>query len=99
MAKYILTNRAVKDLSEIWSYTFEAWSEQQANKYYTLLIETCQKITNNPTLGKSYDRINTHLLGFAIGKHIIFYQILQNKDILVIRFLHERMDLKNILKE
>lgn len=52
MAKYILTNRAVKDLSEIWSYTFEAWSEHQANKYYTLLIETYQKITNNPTLRK-----------------------------------------------
>ncbi|WP_394799929.1 hypothetical protein [Myroides odoratimimus] len=25
--------------------------------------------------------------------------MLRNKDILVIRFLHERMDLKNILKE
>ncbi|WP_394798193.1 type II toxin-antitoxin system RelE/ParE family toxin [Myroides odoratimimus] len=94
-----MTNRAVKDFSEIWSYPFEAWSEHQANKYYTLLIETCQKITNNPTLGKSYNRINTHLLVFGIGKHITFYQILQNKDILVIRFLHERMDLKNILKE
>ncbi len=32
MAKYKLTNKAVKDLANIWNYTFEAWSERQADK-------------------------------------------------------------------
>lgn len=98
MAKYILTNQAVIDLSEIWSYTYEVWSESQANKYYSLLIGTCQEIANKPTLGKNYDKIDLNLFGLSIGKHIIFYQIQQNKDILVIRFLHGRMDLKKSLE-
>ncbi len=34
MAKYTLTNKAVKDLSEIWNYTFDQWSERQADFYY-----------------------------------------------------------------
>lgn len=33
MPKYILTNKAVEDLSTIWNYTFEVWSETQADKY------------------------------------------------------------------
>ena len=33
MAKYHLTNKAVDDLSEIWDYTYEVWSENQADKY------------------------------------------------------------------
>ena len=27
MAKYVLTNKAVEDLSEVWNYTYEVWSE------------------------------------------------------------------------
>ncbi len=34
MANYILTNKAVDDLSSIWNYTFDFWSEQQADIYY-----------------------------------------------------------------
>ncbi|WP_417943207.1 type II toxin-antitoxin system RelE/ParE family toxin [Flavobacterium sp. RS13.1] len=41
MAKYYLTNKAVEDLSEIWDYTIEVWSEMQAENYYGLLLLTC----------------------------------------------------------
>ena len=34
MAKYFLTNKAVEDLSKIYEYTFELWSQNQADKYY-----------------------------------------------------------------
>ncbi len=41
MAKFKLTNNAVKDLSDIWNYTFDAWSESQADKYYKLILDAC----------------------------------------------------------
>ncbi|MDP9954950.1 plasmid stabilization system protein ParE [Epilithonimonas hungarica] len=34
MAKYLFTKKAVDDLSEIYEYTYEFWSENQADKYY-----------------------------------------------------------------
>ena len=38
MAKFKLTNNAVKDLSDIWSYTVETWSEShQISTYYKLI--------------------------------------------------------------
>ena len=55
MAKYLLTNKAVEDLSKIWDYTYEVWSENQADKYYELLIEACQEISKSPDIGKNYD--------------------------------------------
>ena len=48
--KYHLTNKAVEDLSDIWEYTLDAWSERQADAYYNMLIGACQKITENPQL-------------------------------------------------
>ena len=52
MAEYKLTNQAVEDLTKIWEYTFEIWSEKQADTYYDSLIINCQEIADNPKLGK-----------------------------------------------
>ena len=38
MAGYSFTNKAVNDLSDIWNYTRDSWSEKQADKYYTMLL-------------------------------------------------------------
>jgi len=99
MAKYILTNKAVKDLTNIWNYTFDNWSEIQADKYYKMLIKNCQIIAENPYTGKNYEAILTGLRGHKIGRHIIFYSIENENKILIIRILHENMDLKNRIRE
>tara|TARA_R110002124_G_scaffold101729_4_gene249530 strand:- start:788 stop:1087 length:300 start_codon:yes stop_codon:yes gene_type:complete len=94
MAEYKLTNKAVEDLSKIWEYTFEVWSEKQADKYYDRLITSCQEIANNPELGKNYHDITDSLLGMKINRHIIFYRTLDENYVEITRILHERMDLK-----
>ncbi len=80
-------------------YTYVVWSENQADKYYELLIETCQEISKTPDIGKNYDDIEKNIIGFRVGKHIIFYQGIKPGEILVVRILHERMDLKNRIGE
>ena len=94
MAKFKLTNKAVEDLSKIWEYTFEVWSENQADKYYEMLISNCQEIADTPQLGKNYDEIIQGLLGVKTNRHIIFYRTLDENHIEITRILHERMDLK-----
>ena len=44
MAKVALRQRAIDDLNNIWFYTFEEWSEKQADKYYATLEFTCMEI-------------------------------------------------------
>ena len=95
MAKYHLTNKAVEDLADIWNYTFDEWSENQADKYYLLLLDSCQEVAENPNIGKHYDNITKKLLGYKSNEHILFYQIISNSEIEIIRILHGRMDLKS----
>ena len=99
MAKFKLTNKTVEDLSKIWDYTFEVWSENQADRYYEMLISNCQEIAYNPLIGKNYDGITQNLLGLKTNRHIIFYRTLNENYVEITRILHERMDLKNRLTE
>ncbi|WP_457618478.1 type II toxin-antitoxin system RelE/ParE family toxin [Lutibacter sp.] len=99
MAEFKLTNKAVEDLSKIWDYTFEVWSERQADKYYESLISNCQEIANNPDLGKKYEGITQNLFGMKTNRHIIFYRTITENYVEITRILHERMDLKKRILE
>ncbi|MCC6369546.1 MAG: type II toxin-antitoxin system RelE/ParE family toxin [Bacteroidia bacterium] len=99
MAKYFLTKKAVEDLTAIWNYSFEFWSENQADKYYSELLEDCGLIAKNPNLGKQYPNIAKELYGYNSGQHIIFYRRQSKNEIEITRFLHGSMDLKNRIKE
>ncbi|SDB51376.1 toxin ParE1/3/4 [Flavobacteriaceae bacterium MAR_2010_188] len=94
MAEFKLTNKAIEDLSKIWEYTFEVWSENQADKYYEMLISGCQEIADNPLLGKYYDGFTPSLFGIKTNRLIIFYRTLNENYVEITRILHERMDLK-----
>ena len=99
MAKYFLTNKAVDDLSKIWNYTFDFWSEHQADLYYQMLLESFKKIAENPNIGKKYEGIIAQLFGLRSGRHVIFYRKIDGNKIEITRILHEQMDLKNRIME
>ena len=95
MAKFSFTNRALDDLIEIWDYSVENWSENQAEKYYNLIIASCIDLANNPQLGKSYNIVSQNLLGYKCGEHIIFFQEIAKNEIEIARVLHGMMDLNS----
>ena len=99
MAEFKFTNQAVEDLMKIWDYTFEIWSENQADKYYEMLISSCQEIADNPSLGKNYSGITQSLFGMKTNRHIIFYRTLNENYVEITRILHERMDLRKRIAE
>jgi toxin ParE1/3/4 len=86
-------------LTGIWEYTIDEWSEQQADRYYNLLLDSSQDIANNPELGKNYAEITNDLFGLKTSRHIIFYRKRINQPIEITRILHDRMDLKNRIIE
>jgi toxin ParE1/3/4 len=99
MASYTLTNKAVVDLSTIWDYTFDTWSEKQADKYYFMLLDTCQDLADGKISGKNYPEINTEILGYRAGQHLLFYRKLGQNKIEIARIFHTQMDLKNRIQE
>ena len=99
MANYKFTNKAVDDITNIWNYTFDTWSESQADNYYQMLLDNCHELANNPELGKNYSGITHELKGFKAGRHIIFYRRINKEYVEITRILHEQMDLKNRMLE
>ena len=99
MAKYSFTNWAVEDLSKIWDYTYEVWSKNQADKYYKELLDDCNELAKDQSLGKNYEEIENQILGYKSGQHLIFFRILKPNDIEITRILHSRMDLKSRIQE
>ncbi|MEC5174523.1 MULTISPECIES: type II toxin-antitoxin system RelE/ParE family toxin [Chryseobacterium] len=99
MGNYFLTHKAVEDITKIYEYTYEFWSEKQADLYYEELINYFQLLCENPYIGKNYTEIKSDIYGFTANKHIIFYRILNTETIEIERILGTDMDLKNRMKE
>ncbi|WP_081210378.1 type II toxin-antitoxin system RelE/ParE family toxin [Salegentibacter sediminis] len=99
MAVYFLTRKALNDLAEIWDHTVKRWSEEQADKYYRLLIEEFISISENPELGKKYSHIQPDLFASIFKRHLIFYRKISPGKIEITRILHQSMDVQFHVKE
>jgi len=93
---YAITNKAVSDLDEIWLFTADKWSVQQADRYYNLIIQEIEYICSNDEAGKPMDHIRKGYRAAKIKSHFIFYRIV-DEAVEIIRILHERMDVENRL--
>jgi len=93
MAQYIISERAKKDLVGIWQYTLETWSEEQAIRYYNELLDGCERIAKKPdTAGRNYDEVRPGLRGMLCGRHIIFFRLVSNVKVRIVRILHGKMN-------
>ena len=99
MANYRLTKKAAEDLALIWNYTVDTWSENKADRYFRMLLDSCQNLSEGEITVKHYEGIFTGLLGKKAGKHIIFYRKVEGDVVEIVRILHEGMDLKRRIKE
>ncbi len=96
MLKLRLVPQAVSDLEAIFEYTLLNWSLTQAEIYQDLLFETMNKILSSQNIGKKYLFKKGKYRTVKTSKHIIFYRI-EDEYCIIIRILHERMDLNSHL--
>ena len=97
---YDLSNKARSDLHDIWLYTLDKWSLEQADNYINLLYEEIGHLSLNPILGIDRSRYRTGYKSFQVKSHVIFYREHSTEaDIEVVRILHKRMDMENRLRD
>ena len=95
---FVISKKAVSDLQEIWLYTVETGSVEQADRYYNLIFDEINYICKNSTAGKSMEHVRNGYRASKVKSHLIFYRLLDN-TIEVIRILHEQMDIENRLND
>lgn len=99
MISYQLSKLALVDLEEIWLYTYENWSLEQADRYFELIFNEIETICDNYNIGKNIHDFRKGYMVVKVKSHLIFYKKSENDSsiIEIIRVLHERMDIDNRL--
>ena len=96
--KYRISKRAIDDLNDIWVYTFQKLSKEQADRYYDLIIAEIDFIADNYQVGKSAEQTRKNYRVTKIKSHLIFYRKVENEIVEIVRILHQGMDIKKRLK-
>ena len=86
-------------MNDIWIYTFQKWSKEQADRYYDLIIGEIEFIADNFMIGKSAQQTRINYRYSKIKSHLIFFRKAENGIVEIVRILHQRIDLKKRLVE
>lgn len=96
--KIVLHLNAIQDLEEIWFYTFQKWSIEQADRYHSLIYREIEFLAGKPSSGKNIDYLRLGYRSSKIKSHLLFYKF-SSTEIEIIRILHENMDIPNRLSD
>ncbi len=95
---YVISKKAISDLEEIWLYTADKWSIEQADRYYNLIFDETAFICKSPKTGKQMEEIRKNYRAAKVKSHLIFYKV-ENDIVQIVRILHECMDIKSRLND
>ena len=97
---YKISKEAQADIENIWLYTFETWSIEQADRYFNLILDEIEFLAQNPNSGKDFNYIRKGYYRSKVKSHFIFYRInLKENVIEIIRILHQQMDIETRLNK
>lgn len=97
MPSFKVTRKAQADLIAIGRYTNKQWGVSQRNHYLRQLDDCFHQRAENPELGTSCDFIFKGYRKFPQGSHLIFYKQDSENSIVIIRVLHQSMDVESLL--
>jgi toxin ParE1/3/4 len=96
MTRYVLSPRARNDMENIWDYSAERWSNEQAERYVRALQQAIETIAADPRRARACDHIRAGYRKYSVGSHVIFFRAAAN-GIDIVRILHQRMDFERHL--
>jgi toxin ParE1/3/4 len=97
MPSFKVSRKAQADLIAIGRYTNKQWGVSQRNHYLRQLDDSFNQLAENPEPGTSCDFILKGYRKFPQGSHLIFYKQNSKNSIVIIRVLHQNMDVKSII--
>jgi toxin ParE1/3/4 len=99
MTEYIISEKALEDINNIWIFTAENWSIEQADRYYNLIFDEIEYIAQHFEMAKDFNSIRKSYRCSKVKSQLVFFNKNKLNEIEVIRVLHERMDIENRLIE
>jgi toxin ParE1/3/4 len=93
---YSLSPLARLDLEDIWTYTRKQWSRRQADAYVRQVVDAFAGLAEGRHVGMPAEDIRPGYRKYWVGAHVIFFRH-RERDIEIIRVLHQSMDIPSRL--
>lgn len=91
MTAFFLTPAARDDMSEVWRYSTETWGSDQAASYVRSIQHACQGLADGTRIGHPVD-IRNGYRKTLVGSHVLYFTHAQGQSVIVVRILHQSMD-------
>ncbi len=98
MSGWVFSPAADDDLVEIYTYTFERWSRDQADLYTARIVEACERIAAGALKGKRIPEFGGRYFKASVGSHFIVCRH-EGDVLIVVRVLHQRMDIASHIED
>ena len=88
MTRFTLSPEAERDVAEIWLYTADNWGVDQADRYVLGIKDDLARADPKSPLVRPIDG----LWRLKSGHHLCIFRRDSDSEIVVVRVLHERVD-------
>ena len=95
--QYRLAPHALADLDDVWRFSAERWSIEQADRYIDDLVRMFETIAAMPTLARERSEFKPPVRIHVHESHLIVYMIAEDY-VQILRLLGGRQDWVSILK-
>jgi toxin ParE1/3/4 len=97
-SRLLWSPEADDDLIWIWRRGVEEWTEELADKHLFEIEAACDRLLDDPSLGRARDELVAGMRSIPVHPHVVFYQVAK-RTIEVVRVLHQRMDVEEVFRE
>lgn len=91
MRALVISERAERDLRQIWRWSADQFGEAQADRYLDALGNGLRSCGAHPERGKNRDAVRPGYRSSLVRKHVVFY-VVSGDEVRVQRVLHASMD-------
>ena len=99
MPRFVLSVRAKKDITSIGRYTAKTWGKLQRNRSLSEITNAFNILTTPKFPHVRCTEFQQTFYRYNVGKHIVFYDIIEKDTIEIVRILHQSMDIPTQLSE
>lgn len=98
MFRLVKTPKAENDFISIWQFTYHEWGEKKANEYLQGLEIALKLMCKNPLLYQERNEFEPPVRFLKFKRHICIY-VVKESEVIIIRALHEHMNIPHQLGE
>ena len=88
----VISDEAIADLVDIWSYIAEDYPER-ADRFVDEIRSQCESLSETPMIGRERSELLPGMRSFPFGRYLIFYRIAE-ESLQIVRVLSGYRDLE-----